>query len=156
MVFSCLCAVIVHRNNFFRLYQKKKSSESKGKFRQASNCCKRVLQAAKVAHSNKTKESITSHKLGSADFWWIANTVFNKGKSTTAALFNYRVVLSKLFAKNCSKKSNLDDSGISLSVSSSKTNLKLHISVTPKTVKKVITNLDSLNGIVLIVFQWWF
>ena len=39
--------------------------------------------------------------------------------------------------------SNLDDSGISLPVSPSRTNLKLHnISVTPKMVKKVITNLD--------------
>ena len=41
--FSAACAAaIVHRNHFFRLYQKDKSSESKVKFRQASNCCKRV------------------------------------------------------------------------------------------------------------------
>ena len=46
--------------------------------------------------------------------------------------------------KNFSKNSNLDDSGISLSVLSSRTNLKLHnISKTPKMVKKVIANLDS-------------
>ena len=39
---------------------------------------------------------------------------------------------------------NLDDSGVSLRVFPSRTNLKLHnISVTPKMVKKVITNLDS-------------
>ena len=51
---------------------------------------------------------------------------------------------AKLFAKNFSKNSNLDDSGISLPVFSSRTNLKLHkISVTPKMVKQVITNLDS-------------
>ena len=50
---------------------------------------------------------------------------------------------AKLFAENFSKKSNLDDSGISLPVFSSKTNLELHnISVTPKMVKKVITNFD--------------
>ena len=48
-----------------------------------------------------------------------------------------------MFAENFSKKSNLDDSGISLPVFPSKTNLKLHnISVTPKMVKKVIMNLD--------------
>ena len=36
--FSAACAAaIVHRNHFFRLYQKDKSSESKVKFRQASN-----------------------------------------------------------------------------------------------------------------------
>ena len=51
---------------------------------------------------------------------------------------------AKLFAKNISKNSNLDGSGISLPVFSSKTNLKLHnISITPKIVKKVIMNLDS-------------
>ena len=49
----------------------------------------------------------------------------------------------KLFADNFSKNSNLDDSGISLRVFPSRTNLKLHnISVTPKMVKKVIMNLD--------------
>ena len=49
---------------------------------------------------------------------------------------------AKLFAENFSKNSNLDDSGITLPVFPSRTNLKLHISVTPKMVKKVITNLD--------------
>ena len=50
----------------------------------------------------------------------------------------------KLFAKNFSKNSILDDSGISLPVFPSRTNLKLHhIYVTPKMVKNVITNLDS-------------
>ena len=50
---------------------------------------------------------------------------------------------AKLFPENFSKNSNLDDSGISLPVFPSRTNLKLHnISVTPKMVKKVITNLD--------------
>ena len=50
---------------------------------------------------------------------------------------------AKLFAENFSKNSNLDDSGISLLVFPSRTNLKLNnISVTFKMVKKVITNLD--------------
>ena len=49
----------------------------------------------------------------------------------------------KLFAENSSKNSNLDGSGISLPVFLSRTNLKLYnISVTPRMVKKVITNLD--------------
>ena len=79
--FSASCAAaIVYRNHFFRLYQKDKSSDSKVKFRQASNHCKRVLEAAKLAYANKTKESITSQKLGSPDFWQIANSILNKGK----------------------------------------------------------------------------
>ena len=51
----------------------------------------------------------------------------------------------KLSAENFSKNSNPDDSGISLPVFPSKSNLKLHISVTPKKVKKVIINLDLSN-----------
>ena len=109
---------------FFCLYQKDKSSDSKLKFREASNHCKRV---------NKAKDSI-------------ANSVLNKGKSAITPQFNGPEVLSsasdkaKLFAENFSKNSNLDDSGISLPVFPSRTNLKLHnISVTPKMVRKVIT-----------------
>ena len=42
----------------------------------------------------------------------------------------------KLFPENFSKNSNLDDSGISLAVFPSRTNLKLHnIFITPKMVK---------------------
>ena len=50
---------------------------------------------------------------------------------------------AKLFPEHFSKNSNLDDSGISLPVFPSRTNLKLHnVSVTPKMVKKVIMSLD--------------
>ena len=83
------------------------------------------------------------------NFWRIANSVLNKGKSAIPPLSNDSKVLSsasdkaKLFAENFSKNSNLDDSGISLPVFPSRTNLRLHnISVTPKMVKKVIMNLD--------------
>ena len=149
--FSAACAAaIVHRNHFFHLYQENKSSESKAKFRQASNRCKRVLEAAKLAYATKTKESIISQKLGSRDFWRIANSVLNRGQSAIPPLFNGPEVLSsasdkaKLFAKNFSKNSNLDDSGISLPAFPSRANLKLHnISITSKMVKKVITNRNS-------------
>ena len=131
------------------MHHREKSSDSKVKFRQASNYCKRVLEAAKFAYANKTKESITSQKLGSRDFWRIANSVLNKGKSAIPPLFNRLEVLSsaydkaKLFAENFSLNSNLDDSGISLPVFLSRTNLKLHnISVTPKMIRKVVMNLD--------------
>ena len=131
--FSAACApAIVHINHFFRLYQNNKSFDSKVKFRQASNRCKKALEAAKLAYANKTKESTTSQKLGPCDFWRIAASVLNKVKSTIAPLFNGPEVLSsasdkaKLFAENFSKNSNLDESGISLPVFPSKTNLKLH------------------------------
>ena len=81
-------------------------------------------------------------------FWRIPNSILNKGKSAIPPLFNSPDVLSsasdkaKLSAENFSKNSNLNDSGISLPVFHSKTNLKLHVSVTPTMVQKVITNLD--------------
>ena len=125
-------------------------SESKVKLSQASNHCKRVLEAVKLVHANKTKESITSEKLGSQDFWRIASSVPNKGKSAIPSLFNGPELLSsasgkaKSFAENFSKNSNLDDLDISSPVFPSRTNLKLHnISVTYKMVKKVIVSLDS-------------
>ena len=69
-----------HRTQFFRLCQQNKPSEFKVKFRQASNCCKRILKAAELAYANKTKESITSQKLGSREFRQIVNSILNKGK----------------------------------------------------------------------------
>ena len=103
--FSGACAAaIVHRNHFFHLYQQNKSFESKVEFRQASNHCKRVLEAAKLAYGTKTKESITSQKLGFHDFWQIANSVLNQGKFAIPPLFNGPEVLysasdkAKLFA----------------------------------------------------------
>ena len=82
--------------------------------------------------------------------WRIGNSVLNKGKSVIAPLVNGPEVLpsaidkAKLFVKNVSKNSNLDDSGISLPVFPSRPNLKLHnISITPKMVKNVIMKLDS-------------
>ena len=77
------------------------------------------------------QESITSQKLGFQDFWQIADSVLKKSKSAIPPLFSGPEVLSsafdkaKLFAKDFSKNSNLDDSGISLPVFPSRTNLKL-------------------------------
>ena len=131
------------------MYRKDKFSDSKVKFRQASNGCKRVLEAAKLAYANKTKVSITSQKLGSRDFWRIANSVLNKDKSAIPPLFNCPEVLSstsdkaKCFAENFSVNSNIDAPGIFFPAIPSRTNLKLHnISITPKMVKKVIMNFD--------------
>ena len=84
------------------------------KFRQASNWCKRTLEVDKPAYANKTKESITFRKLGSRDFWRIANSVFNKDKCAIPSLFNAPEVLSsasdkaELFAEKVSKNSYQD------------------------------------------------
>ena len=90
---AAFAAAIIHRNHLFCLYQKDKSSDSKVKFRQANNLCKRVLEAAKPTYDNKTKETITSQKLNSRDFWRIANSVLSKGNSPILSLFNDPEVL---------------------------------------------------------------
>ena len=148
--FPKACTVAIgHRNHFFRLYHQNKSSESKVKFRQANNRCKRVVEAAKLAYATK-KESITPQKLGFQDFCQIPHSVLNKSKSAVPPLLKRPEVLpyasdkTKLFAKIFSENSNFDNSGISLPISTSRANLKLHnISITPRMVKKVLTNLDS-------------
>ena len=114
------------------------------------------------------QESITSQKLGS-HFWWIANSVHIKGKYAILPLFNGLELLSSasdkaiLFARNFSNNSNFDDSVISLPIFPSRTNLKRHnISVTPKMVTRVITNLDSLKACgldcipVIVLWAWTF
>ena len=105
-LFPAACAAaIAHRNRFFRLYKQNKP-ESNVNFRQANNYCIRVFEAVKLAYVTKTKESITSQKRSSWDFWQIANNVLNKGKSATPPLYNGPEVLSsasdkaKLFPKN--------------------------------------------------------
>ena len=81
--------------------------------------------------------------------WTFGKLPIAKGKSAIPLLFNGLEVLSsasdkaKLFAENFSENSNLNDSGIWLPVLPSRSNLKLQeISVIPKLVKKVGTNLD--------------
>ena len=55
--FSAACAAaIVHRSHFFRLFQQNSSPESKGKFRQAINRCKRVVKATKLTCANNSQD----------------------------------------------------------------------------------------------------
>ena len=72
--FSAVCAAaIVHRNHFFRLYQREKS-DSKVKFRQASNRCKRVLEAAKLTYANSRNIKMSLNPLSANPTKW-SNTL---------------------------------------------------------------------------------
>ena len=92
MVSGACIASTAHGNHLFHLHQQNKSPASKVKFRQANNHYKGILEAAKLNYANKTKESITSHKLGSCDIWKIANS------------FTTKVNLLYLLNQNCSLK----------------------------------------------------
>ena len=64
---SAACtAAIIHKNHFFRFVPKRKIFSDRLVIVAKD---KRVLEATKLAYANKTKESITSKKLGSRDFW---------------------------------------------------------------------------------------
>ena len=108
MVSSCLSSCHSSKKSLFCFYQQYKSSESsepKLKSRQASNHCKSVFEAAKLAYYNGTKGSITLHKIGSGD------SVFNKSKSPVHSLFLYLTTcgyyLLHLIKKNYLLKSHL-------------------------------------------------
>ena len=101
--FSDACAAtIAQKNHLFHLYQKNKSSASKCKFRQASNRWKRVLEAAKLAYANTTKESITSQKLHSHNVCQIANSDLNKDKSSIHQLWQLYLVICLRLLTGCS------------------------------------------------------
>ena len=166
--FSAACAAaIVHRNHFFLLHQREKSSDSKVKFRQAINRCKRVLETAKRAYSNKTKKFITSQKLGSCDFWWIAIIVFSAKVYLLYLLYSTgrSCCLLHMIKQNCLLKIFLWTlilmTRVSLPVFPSITNLKLHnISIIRKMVRKVVMDLDLSkascpNCIPVVVLKNW-
>ena len=98
--FSAACAAaIVHRNHFSICTNR---INSKVKFRQASNCCKRVLEAAKLAYANKTKESITSKNLVLMTFGEFL-IVFSSKVSLLYLLYStaQRCCLLHLIKQNC-------------------------------------------------------
>ena len=87
-----VCGASIDHRNCFCLCQQNKSAETKVKFRQASNQCKRALEAAKVAYVNKTRVHHLPETF--ANFWRIANSVLHKGKYDIPPLFNSPEVLS--------------------------------------------------------------
>ena len=127
MVFRSLCCCYSSQKLlFFCLYQQNKSSESKVKFRQASNHWKRVLGAAKLAFALKTKESRTIGELLMCSqqrylLYFLRPEVLSSASDK-----------AKWFAKNFFKNANLGDSGISLPIFPSRTTLEFQIDGTPR------------------------
>ena len=119
-------------------------------FRQARIVAKGLLKLPNLHMLLKQKSSSFPRNLALTTFGKLLIVLSTKVKqlyllySTT-----WRCCLLHLIKQNCllqtSKNSNFDDSGISLPVFPSRTNLKLYniTLTTPKMVKKVITNLDS-------------
>ena len=101
--FSAACAAtIVHMNCFFHLQQKDKSSESKVKFRQARNCCKRVLEAAKLTYANKKKTPSLPRNLAHRTFGELPKA-FSTKINLLYLLYStaWRCCLLHLIKQNC-------------------------------------------------------
>ena len=100
--FSAACAAaIVYRYHFFHLYQKDKSSDSKVKFKQGSNRCKRVLEAAKLAFVIKQKSPLLLRNLALVTFELLI--VFSKKVNLLYLLYSmaWRCCLLHLIKQNC-------------------------------------------------------
>ena len=140
---AAYAAAIVHRNQFFHLYQKDKCSESKAKFRQDSNCCKRFLKLPNLYMLIKQKIPSLPRNLALGTFGTLL-IVFSTKVNMLYLLYStsWRSCLLHLIKQNCLLKTfpktlilmTQDDS---LPVFPSRANLKLHnISVTPRLLKR--------------------
>ena len=58
------------------------------------NRLQKALEAAKLTSANKTKETITSQRLGSRNFWRVDNSLLSKVKSTIPPLLHGPELLS--------------------------------------------------------------
>ena len=136
--------------SLFHLYRQNKSSESKVKFRQTIIIARGFLRLPNLHILIKQKSLSLPRNLTLRNFGKLPVVFSTQVNLCYTSLFNgvEGVLLSasdkaNLFAKNFSKYSNLYDSGISLPVFYSRTNLIPHnIFVTPKVFKKVITGFD--------------
>ena len=149
--FSFSCFTYINQSNVFLLiFFIKMYAHNKNIYLKLRNICFAKFHSLKITSQviifasrfAKCEARIRTH--GSQDFCWITNSVLNKGKSAKPALFHSPEVFSsasdkpKLFAKNFSKNSNLEDLGIPLSVFPKGINLKLHnISELPRWWKRL-------------------
>ena len=102
--FSAACAAAIdHKSHFFRFYQQNKFLASKMKFRLVI-VAKGFLKLPSLLMLIK-QVSINSQKLGSLDFWQLANSVLNKGKAAIPLQsMDLRCCLLLLIKQNCLQK----------------------------------------------------
>ena len=149
--FSPECAAaIAHRNHFFHSFQRNRCTETKAAFRTASNHCKRVIKNARELYAKSIKSKVAEQRLGSHQFWQIANRILNRSVCSIPTIINGPEVISsaadkaKLFAKNFAANSTLCDQGHQPPVFPTVSdNTLCDIQISVRDVAKLIKNLDS-------------
>ena len=143
-------AAIAHRNHYFKTYHRLGTLDSKCLFHDARNRCKRVLEEAKQHYANSVAGSIATQRLGSRDFWRIANSVLNRNKPSIPPLFHGPEVLTSpldkanLFADNFVRNSTVSDEGHPLPAFPPRTDNEVSDPlITPKKVARIIHTLDA-------------
>ena len=123
--------------------------DSKHLFHEAQNR-ERVLEDAKQQYANSVAGSISTQRLGSRDFWQIANSVLNNNKSSIPPLFHGSEVLTSpqdkanLFGDNFVSNSTLNDEGHLLPAFPSRTaTVVSNPLITPKKIARTIHSLDA-------------
>lgn len=91
IIYLSLIEVIRSTLLYLHVFQLFLLSESKSKLPQASDCCKERLESVKFGYHDKTRQSITSQKLASHEFWWTPNS-FTQEK-IDMSFFIYLIVL---------------------------------------------------------------
>ena len=144
-------AAICQRNFYFHKYQRDRTVRNLSSFKAARRRCKKTLDQARDRYANQTRESISSQKLGSKDFWRICNSVLKRSKSSLPSLsLNSDTMATssadkaELLCREFAKNSSLDDSNRPLPTFPQRTASTLSpLFISVKHVRRIIKNLDT-------------
>ena len=164
--FSPACAAAIsHRNHYFKLFHRSNTPEHRQLFRTARNKCQRILAEAKDNYAASIRQSILSQRLGSKDFWRIANNVMNRGTSSIPPLFNGPEVLTSskdkanVLAERFAANSTIQEGEHTLPCFPLRTECVVPKPIiTPKNITTIIHSLDSSkatgpDGIPIVVLK---
>ena len=165
--FTAECAAaICQRNFFFHRYHRDRTARNLSSFKAARRKCRQVILHAKECYSKHVRQSITTQKLGSKDFWRICNSVLKRNKSSLSSLSlgsDNMVVSSadkaELLCHEFAKNSSLNDENKSPPSFPSRTAATLSsVSITVRQVRRILKCLDASkssgpDGIPVIVLK---
>ena len=119
--FTAECATAICQRNFYFHKNQRQDYRNLVLFKAAFRRCKRTFDLARDRYAKQTRESISSQKLGSKDFWRICNSVLRRNKSclpslklTSDTLAVSSADKAELLSQEFAKNSTLNDGNQSL------------------------------------------